>query len=56
MNIAVIENNKVINIIVADSIEIAEEVTGLQCIDCTDGWNYDSEIDGTDFFPSLATE
>jgi hypothetical protein len=33
-NFAVIENDKVINVIVADTIEIAEEVTLLECIEC----------------------
>jgi hypothetical protein len=42
---AVIENNKVTNVIVADSLEIAETVTGLTCIDITDktagiNWDY----------------
>jgi len=32
MNFAVIKEDKVINVIVADSQEIAEEVTGLTCI------------------------
>jgi hypothetical protein len=55
-NYAVIENNKVSNIIVADSKEIAEEVTGLSCIDVTDGWDYGNGIDGGDFFPAPAKE
>ena len=44
---AVIQNNKVINVIVADSKEIAEEVTNSICIEYTDenpagiGWTYD---------------
>jgi hypothetical protein len=50
-NYAVIENNEVINVIVADNKEIAEEVTGLTCIDVTDGWDYDNGIDGKMFFP-----
>jgi hypothetical protein len=42
-------NNKVTNIIVAESKEIAEELTGLTCIEYNDnvvvfiGGNYDSE-------------
>jgi len=56
MDYAVIENNKVINVIVADSKEIAEEVTGLTCIDTTDGWDYNNGIDSGDFFPALITE
>ena len=34
-NYAVIESNIVINVIVADSKEIAEMVTGKQCVDLT---------------------
>lgn len=35
-NYAVIQNDKVTNVIVADSKEIAEEVTGLICIEYTE--------------------
>ena len=48
-NFAVIQNNKVSNVIVAESKEIAETVTGLTCIEytpeinCNIGWDY---IDG----------
>jgi hypothetical protein len=55
-NFAVIENNKVSNVIAADSKKVAEEVTGLMCIDCTDGWDYDNGIDGGDFFPTPVIE
>lgn len=49
-NFAVVENNLVINVIVADDIEIAEQVTGKTCIGYTDNnpagisWTYQ---DGT---------
>ena len=33
---AVINENVVVNIILADSVEIAEQVTGHTCIECTD--------------------
>lgn len=56
MNYAVLKDNKVINIIVTNSQEIAEEVTGLTCIDCTDGWDYNNGIDGGEFFPIPAVE
>jgi hypothetical protein len=36
MNFAVIENNIVKNIIVCDSKQVAEQVTGLLCIQYTD--------------------
>jgi hypothetical protein len=45
-NYAVVDNNIVINTIVADSKEIAEEVTGKQCIEYQDenpmgiGWSW----------------
>lgn len=43
---AVIESNKVTNVIVADTKEIAETITGLTCVKYTDenpagiGWTY----------------
>lgn len=46
---AVVENNLVTNVIVADTVEIAEEVTGKTCIEYDDenpagiGWTYDGE-------------
>lgn len=45
---AVIDNNKVVNTIVADSLEIAQELTKLQCVDITNviagiDWDY---VDG----------
>lgn len=35
-NFAVIESNSVINVIAADTLEIAEMVTGRKCIDITE--------------------
>jgi hypothetical protein len=55
---AVIQNNKVINVIVADSKEIAEEVTNFTCIEYTSdsgvgiGWTYD----GTNLVPPVIEE
>lgn len=46
---AVIENNIVTNTIVADTLEIAQEVTGKTCIEYNEdnlagiGWTYDGE-------------
>ena len=57
-NYAVIENNKVINVIVADSKEVAEEVTGKTCIEYTEetpagiGWDYD----GVSFIAPITEE
>jgi hypothetical protein len=55
-NFAVLQNNLVINIIVADSLEDAEMVTGLTCIE----YSPDKPVavgfihDGTNFeFPAL---
>jgi hypothetical protein len=48
-NYAVIENGIVTNIIVADTKEIAEQVTGSTCVEYTDenpagiGYTYDGE-------------
>jgi hypothetical protein len=45
-NYAVVQNDKVTNVIVADSKEMAEQVTGLTCVEYTDenpasiGWTY----------------
>ena len=48
MKFAVIDGNKVFNIIVADSLEVAQEVSNnFQCVEYTDenpaviGWTYD---------------
>jgi hypothetical protein len=57
-NYAVIQNNKVINVIVADSKAIAEDVTGHTCIEYTsenpaginDTW------DGTNFISPVVEE
>jgi hypothetical protein len=35
-NFAVIKNNKVTNLIVSDSKETAEQITGLTCVEYTD--------------------
>ena len=46
---AVIQNNIVTNVIVADTKEVAETITGLTCIEYTEenpagiGWTYDGE-------------
>jgi hypothetical protein len=48
---AVIENNKVINIVVGvDDEVIAADPE--RYLEYTNGWNYDSEIDGGVFFPT----
>ena len=36
-NYAIIEDNKVINVIVADSAELAAELTGKEVVEATDG-------------------
>jgi hypothetical protein len=48
-NFAVIENNVVINVILADTLEDAEQATGFTCIEYTDaspigiGWIFNGE-------------
>jgi hypothetical protein len=48
-NYAVLNNNTVTNVIVADTKEIAETVTGSTCVEYTNenpasiGWTYDGE-------------
>jgi hypothetical protein len=48
---AVIENNKVINIIVGVEPEVLEANPD-KYIDYTDGWDFANGIDGGNFFPS----
>lgn len=50
---AVIQNNKVVNTIVSNTIEDAQAAVGvnLTCIDYTDGWQYPEGIDGGVYFP-----
>lgn len=56
-NFAVIKNNVVVNVIVADSKEIAEEATELKCVEITEenpagiGYTYDGVL-----FEALVTE
>ena len=38
MNFAVIHNDIVTNLIVADSLEIAQEITNTTCVEYTDPW------------------
>lgn len=58
-NFAAIENNLIINVIVADTKEIAEQVTGLVCVEIPHepgapgiGWSYD----GSTFTAPVITE
>jgi hypothetical protein len=46
---AVIENNKVVNIVVGIEDEVLLANPG-KYIDYTDGWDYDNGIDGGEFF------
>jgi hypothetical protein len=47
---AVIENNKVINIVVGIEDEVVAANSN-KYIEYTNGWNYPEGIDGGDFFP-----
>lgn len=51
---AVIENNKVVNIIVGVEDKVLKANPD-KYIDYTDGWLYPEGIDGGDFFPSEAS-
>ena len=46
-NYAVIENDTVVNVIVADTVKIAKDVTGKECIECDGsfwiGWTRDGK-------------
>lgn len=52
---AVIENNKVINIIVGVEDEVVAANPG-KYIEYTNGWDYNNGIDGGDFFPLPESE
>lgn len=52
---AVIEDNKVINVIVNVEDEVVA-ANSKKYIDCTNGWDYENGIDGSNFFPKPATE
>lgn len=54
-NFAVIENNKVVNVI----INVEPEVVAAnpdKYIEYTDGWDYDNGIDGENFFSTPVAE
>ena len=54
MRFAVIENSVVINAIIADSVDIAEKVTGFKCVasdEASAGYSYDSIDDA--FIPPM---
>ena len=53
-NFAVIKNNILSNLIIADSLEIAESVTGNKCVEYNEENDYvfiGSTYDGTSFIP-----
>jgi len=52
---AVIENKKVVNIIVGVEDEVVAANPN-KYIEYTDGWTYPAGIDGGDFFPAPAPE
>lgn len=52
---AVVEDNKVTNVIVGVEQEVVEANPG-KYIEYTDGWDYNNGIDGGDFFPVPVTE
>lgn len=57
-NYAVIENGVVTNIIIAESLEIAKETTGLECVEYSPerAVTIGIEYDGTDFIiPELVS-
>jgi len=53
MPYAIIENNKVVNIVVdVDAAELAENPA--KYVNYSNGWDYSAGIDGGDFFPHEA--
>jgi hypothetical protein len=57
MNFAIVENDKVTNVIVADTKEIAEAVTNAECVEC-DGsfWIGWTRVDGEWIQPKPETD
>jgi hypothetical protein len=51
---AVIEDNKVINVVVGLEDEVVESNPGMY-VEYTNGWDYENGIDGGTFFPPLTT-
>lgn len=52
---AIIENNKVVNIVVdIDAKDLLDNPS--KYINYTNGWDYSNGIDGGDFFPAPTTE
>jgi hypothetical protein len=49
---AVIENNKVVNVIVGVEDEVVS-TNPEKFIEYTNGWDYENGIDGGDFFPPI---
>ena len=47
---AVIENNKVVNVVVGVEDEVVKNNPG-KYIEYTNGWDYENGIDGGEFFP-----
>lgn len=52
---AVVENNKVVNIIVGVEDEVVAANPG-KYVEYTNGWDYNNGIDGGDFFPVPVVE
>lgn len=47
---AVIENNKVVNVLIGVDPDLIEANPEMY-LDYTDGWDYNNDIDGGNFFP-----
>jgi hypothetical protein len=54
-NFAVVENNKVVNVIVGVEDEVVS-ANPEKYIEYTDGWDYNNGIDGGQFFPLPVVE
>jgi hypothetical protein len=52
---AVIENNKVVNVLVGVEDEVVAANPG-KYIEYTNGWDFDNGIDGADYFPVIQWE
>ena len=56
-NFAVVENDKVINVIVADTLKIAKDLTGKECLECDGSFWIDwTRVDGVWIAPPIPLE
>ena len=55
-NFAIIENDVVTNVVVADTLKIAKEVTGQECVECDGSFWIGWRRDGKDWVAPVIEE